>query len=527
MPIGIPSNECVVIFHCDDYFLFSTVSNSSCLKEFTDIGNCIKFITEQSQTEIFLVISGKTATTALETILNFRQIHAVYYFRPSDIKYPTDRRKLSGIFNNSEDLAKQLNKDISFFREQHFHTSRIDVLTIIDHQKELIPQLNEKQIDFIKFQLFIDILQQTPIVEITSEDIVQKCNQLFARTTSKQQSNLNVHMLCTDNEQLNSFAQYPDFSQVVLRLHQLNEPLNLFILQKQLVDIQQRVLESTAVSVPLTVYLTKIISKDDLELIHSSCGGFINVGIFLLGTKSLLTARDIARKAVNNGLISVLFEIGIVDDIHLLTIDSDRVVFRLGAIFHVESVNLAPDGVRYVRIKYSDSQYQIIKKQIQLEAGVKLSWLTFGNYLYFLNRFEQAINYYNYLLDKLPPEHTDRSSIYNNMGLIYALSNKKDDAKKLYDKALKCAKPISSVAVNDESDDEYYSQMPVADITLPETITHRSTIFGTIGDSYYKTNQFKLALDYYKKALESSNEPQCHSYYQRMIRTITKKIMTI
>ncbi|CAF1300331.1 unnamed protein product [Rotaria sordida] len=61
---------------------------------------------------------------------------------------------------------------------------------------------------------------------------------------------------------------------------------------------------------------------------------------------SLLTARDIARKAANNGLISVLFEIGIIDDMHLLNIDSDRVVFRLGAIFHVESVNLAPDGVR-------------------------------------------------------------------------------------------------------------------------------------------------------------------------------------
>ncbi|CAF4280765.1 unnamed protein product [Rotaria sp. Silwood2] len=506
MPIGLPFNECIVIFHCDDCSVFSTVSNSSCLKEFTDIGNCIEFITEQSQTEIFLVISGKTVTTALEAILNFRHIHAIYYFRPSNIKYPTDRRKLSGIFNSPEDLTKQLNKDISFFREQHFHTSRIDVLTTTDHQKELIPQLNEKQINFIKFQLFIDILRQTPKLQITFEDIVQKCNQLFARATSKQQSNLDVHTLCIDSERLNSFEQYPDFSQVVLRLHQLKEPLNLFILQKQLVDIQQRVLESSTVSIPLTV-----------------CGGYINVGIVLLGTKSLLTARDIARKAANNGLISVLFEIGIVDDIHLLNIDSNRVVFRLGATFHVESVNLAPDGIRYVRMKYSDSQYQIIKKQIRFETGVKLSWLTLGNYLYFLNQFEQAISYYNYLLDKLPQEHTDRSSIYNNMGLICALSGKKDDAEKLYDKALKRAKPVSSVWISDESDDESYSQVPAAGITIIEMTTHRSTIFGTIGDSYYKTNRFKLALDYYKKALESCNEPQCRSYYQRMIRTIIKE----
>ncbi|CAF3248456.1 unnamed protein product, partial [Rotaria sp. Silwood2] len=254
-----------------------------------------------------------------------------------------------------------------------------------------------------------------------------------------------------------------------------------------------------------------------------SCGGYINVGIVLLGTKSLLTARDIARKAANNGLISVLFEIGIVDDIHLLNIDSNRVVFRLGATFHVESVNLAPDGIRYVRMKYSDSQYQIIKKQIRFETGVKLSWLTLGNYLYFLNQFEQAISYYNYLLDKLPQEHTDRSSIYNNMGLICALSGKKDDAEKLYDKALKRAKPVSSVWISDESDDESYSQVPAAGITIIEMTTHRSTIFGTIGDSYYKTNRFKLALDYYKKALESCNEPQCRSYYQRMIRTIIKE----
>lgn len=155
---------------------------------------------------------------------------------------------------------------------------------------------------------------------------------------------------------------------------------------------------------------------------------------------------------------------------------------------------------------------------------INLSRLTFGNYLFSFNQFKQAIDYHNCLLEKLLPEHKDRFSISRNTELIYAMNNSKNSADKSYSDALKCAKPISSVSVIDESDDQSYTQFPITYMNLPKTAAHHSTLFGNITDVYFNTNQYELALEYDKKALESSTEPLCHSYYQQMIMTIKKHV---
>lgn len=526
IPIDTPSNECIVILHCDEV-LFVVESKSSSLSEFTDVDKCVQFISEQLQTEIFIIISGSAMESAFESALNSKQIHAIYYFRPTKNKYPIDRRKVSGLFDKLEDLTTQLNKDILFFREQYMHTSQIDVFTKIDLEKKLVSQLNDKQYDFIKLQLFIDILRQTPLLEIKLEDIENECEKIFSTTTNKQRTKFNFQMLHTEDERSYWFEQFPEFSQITLRLHQLNNPYKLFIFQKRFIYIQNQVYESQKISLPLTVYTTKIISKNDLEMIQSSYGEFINIGLFLLSTKSLLTARNIARQAANNGLISVLFEINVDNGIHLLNVDSERIVFRLGTIFRLESVNLAPDGVRYVKIKYANAEFQIIKKQVQFEIGVNLTWLTFGNYLYFFNRFEQTIDYYNYLLEKLPSEHKDRSFIFHNMELMNAMNNNKNDAYESYAEALKYANLISPFFVIDESDDQSYAQLPITYINLPKTTVHHSTVLGNIADVYFNTNEYNIALDYYEKTFESSTEPLSRSYYQNMIALITTRLNEI
>ncbi|CAF1463825.1 unnamed protein product [Rotaria sordida] len=80
-------------------------------------------------------------------------------------------------------------------------------------------------------------------------------------------------------------------------------------------------------------------------MLQSDCDTLINIGIFILATKSLLTARTIAREAANNGLISILFQIETVQGIRLHEIDSNHVIFYPGTVFRLESINEAPDNV--------------------------------------------------------------------------------------------------------------------------------------------------------------------------------------
>jgi len=328
-------------------------------------------------------------------------------------------------------------------------------------------------------------------------------------------------------DQVKNLDQDPRFSQIVLRLHHLDKLNELFILQKPLIDIQKRVFEPVDICTMDAVYLTKIISNDTLEIVKSSCGEFVSIGIFILATKSLLTARSIARKVANNGLISVLFEIEVVEGTYLLEIDSNRVIFRFGSVFRLESISQAPDGVYYVKIIPVDSEFQSIKQQLQFETQVPLSWLTYGNYFYFLKQHQQAKDYFEYLLEQLLSEHIDRPSIYNNMALIYTMENGKGEkmkAEEIYADALKCAQSVKSNSIVSEHKDHSYNVIPTATITLPKTSIDRSTVLGSIGDVYYHKGDYKLALDHYKQALELSTDLHSRSYYEHMIVTVKQDI---
>jgi tetratricopeptide (TPR) repeat protein len=404
-----------------------------------------------------------------------------------------------------------------------------------EQKQELISQLSDKQIAFLTYNLFTAVLPQTPLLKFKPEELLRICDLLFpgkAEETARY-----INQLYEKVDQVKNFDQDPRFSQIVLRLHQLNQLNELFIVQKPLIDIQKRVFESIELSTTDTVYVTRIISNDTLESMESNIGKYISIGIFVLATKSLLTARTIARQAVNNGLTSVLFEIEAIRGTHLLNLDNDRVIFRLDAVFCLKSIDQAPDGVWDIKIKCVDKEFQLIKEQLEFEINVKLSWLTYGNYLYFLNRFEEGEAYFKYLLDKLSSEDIYQSAIYNNMGLLYAKKyeeknhrneNDKEQylhmAKTAYSKVLAYVKSIESSSTIRKNEDQPCNELSTLKAIPSNTTVDYSTVVGNIADLYYKANQYEEAMKSYMEALQLSADQQSSRYYQKMIVSIKEHL---
>ena len=293
-----------------------------------------------------------------------------------------------------------------------------------------------------------------------------------------------------------------------------------------MIDIQKQTVEPVELFTLDIVYTAKIISKDTLATMQSNIGQYINIGIFVLATKSLLTARSIARHAVSNGLISILFQIELVQETRVLQIDYDRVIFSLGSVFRLESLDLGPDGVYYVKIKFANSEFQSIKQQLQFESEIPLSWLTYGNYLYFLKQSEKAKTYFEYLLEKLPPYHIDRPSIYNNLALIYTMETKEHEmskAEQMYDKALTCAQSIEFNPTINNDIDETYIPIPTISMTLPTFTIDQSTVLAGIAQLHHQQCDYKYALEHYKQALDLSSDRQCRAYYVQMIEIVKKR----
>ncbi|CAF5009029.1 unnamed protein product, partial [Rotaria sp. Silwood1] len=118
-------------------------------------------------------------------------------------------------------------------------------------------------------------------------------------------------------------------------------------------------------------------------------------------------------------------------------------MFRFGSIFRIRSIDLAPDSVRYARLRYADTEFQLIQERLQLQVGGQLTWLTPGKYLCALNHSNAAKSYYQYLINALPENHEALPSIHNNTGLIYAQLGEDETALKHYEVAINLLHKVS------------------------------------------------------------------------------------
>jgi hypothetical protein len=170
---SMTNNNCPVIFHCKKP-LFHASGGSICLDEFTEIDTCVQFIVGQAKAHVFFVISGNMESSGLESLLDLKQIYAIYYFRTDDVVLPMNTKAVGGLFNDLDHLAVHLRNDLHFSRQQQLHSLQIRVFPAYDATKRLIPQLGDEHIKFLIFQLFIGILPQIPPLSFTIAEILHK-----------------------------------------------------------------------------------------------------------------------------------------------------------------------------------------------------------------------------------------------------------------------------------------------------------------------------------------------------------------
>jgi tetratricopeptide (TPR) repeat protein len=273
-------------------------------------------------------------------------------------------------------------------------------------------------------------------------------------------------------------------------------------------------LAKTSDSSSLTVYRAQLVSKKDLEIIRENRQALLSIPTFILASRSFRTIANICRRAADNQLTVILFELKLSEGVPRAELDSDMVVFSLGTLFRLVSTESTPDGVCRTQLESADRAMQRIKDQLKLEVGGHLTWLTFGNYLTALKRFDAAKEYYKYLLVVLPSDHPSLGSIYNNMGLMYSLQKNDQEALKWFEKALKFNAKNSSVAI-------VQKESSMEDGSSHQYLTiDRVTILNKLAEFNYHQRNYVEALNYYRQALEISTDVSLRLFFQAKIEDI-------
>ncbi len=513
----------IVVLHCHNYILFHTDSQRFELFEFSDVIECVQQLRGIDFESVFFIVSGevKSMIRDLKAITMLNKFYAIYFFVPVTDAQELDEtiisyKNIGKLFDNLEFLLNCLSADIKFYLEQPLY---IPILSVFPSQNNTKVKskmgLTEGQEKFAAFHLFVNHFREAPTTTYRNQYLFDRCLTLVENKLDGEHA---LKILKTNKEQIfDWFINVPYLSIVINSFLQGKHPRNLLDIQQVLVAIDPHFAQVTSTTSSSIVYRVQFLREQDLEIIKTNINELITFHTYIVATKDLLTARTIARQAANRGLLVIMFQIKVPSQTHVLELGNNRLMFRFGTIFLIQSIDLAPDAVWYAELKHADSDFQSIQERLQLQMGEQLTWLTLGNYLCALNHFDDAKDYFHHLGNALPKDHKALSSIYNNMGLIYTELGDHEESLKCYNTAIQL---LDNISPNTDHTTERNS----FEILSQSDETKMTVDCRLLGDKmeevHSQQSQREEALKCYRKALELTTDPLMRVRFEQKIKDI-------
>ena len=471
---------------CPDLVLSCPNSRTLVFKNFDDVTSCSRFISEEKRTVLLIVSDSSLSLPDLERMYQIKTLQAMYIWSRTCTIHSSssENRVVHGIFTDIDNLRQRLIDDICFYRQAKLRSFPFVTYKSIDMDRFILPQLDEKQNQFLSIYFLSNIFSEIPEssnVSIGSEDNAREAIKYLSRLVNKF-----------------------DISELLPDLLNLRRRIS-------------KLYDSQFVS-PQCVYRADVLSSEDLHILRKNYNCIFMSNTYMLTTKSLLTARTISRNIAGTGLNAAVFKIEITKNTRLFDLREDNcILFPFGSTFRICSIDQAPDGVWYVKLNCNiDHELEVVIQQLQYEVDQSLSWLTFGRFLCALKFMNEAKEYYKICLRTLADDPSDASVIHHHLGILHA-SNKEDLRAYFHmRKALRFPQPtIQEVlhrgqsSVNEETHDSSVDQ---------------SIILGNIADINHKMGRHEAALDFYEKALATIGDQKYRRQYQYK-RNILKNML--
>jgi tetratricopeptide (TPR) repeat protein len=289
----------------------------------------------------------------------------------------------------------------------------------------------------------------------------------------------------------------------------------------------------------LTLYRGQQIPNEEFEKIRNNVGTLISTNGFLSTSRDISIALNFAHQfRINSDMQTCILEIHAdptLDTVVFADIQQfskikkeQKVLFGLNATFKIVRVEMDPvlKMWRIILSTTADGSTRIEEYKRMLEDRMKehSPVIYFGRLLlYDLGRVDQAEKYFAELLDTLPPDHPDISSVYNSIGdvcraqgdLNMALKNY-EEAYKIRQKVLSSDHPLIAALLNnigiihgekeefDHVIDSYYQALKIDEKNYPGDHLDKSRTIVNIGLAWKSKGHLETALIWVNQALDMS-----------------------
>jgi hypothetical protein len=526
---------------------------------FTDVDNCINFITAMKGQKVFMISSGALGQTTLPLVRDMDQVSAVYIFCSDKARHDQWAQKYSkikGVFTDMIPLCEALKK-----ATQACDQSTVSMSFISPHSGVSNNSLDQIDKSFIYIQILKEILLNFDIKRMHSNRFIDYCHKRFGSNRSELK---NVNKLKVDYIAEEVIKWYTEdcflYSMLNRAIHHMNIDIiirmGFFIrdLHDYIAHLYSEELTQPKPLKTFTVYHGQGLSQTDFDQLEKTKGGLLIFNSFLSASKEPKMSRDRARKiATSSNLVGIDFAMKI-DPLTPSTpfanihgdssfLVKDEILFSMQSVFRITDIERIDNKDRVWKVNLTqvgdnDAQLCALTEQIRRETLPSTQeWDRLGKLLIKHRQFNIAEQLYFELLGETNDE-SQKAFIYYQLGSIKNDRGDYKEAVKFYKESIEIDEkvgpltnprfiaPFSGIAQAYSKMDEYSRALSyyekahkIVEESLPKDDPCLATSYNNIGSVYSKMGDYSKALSSYEHAIDvgqRSNHPNLLIFRQNL-----------
>ncbi|CAF2065521.1 unnamed protein product [Rotaria magnacalcarata] len=464
------------------------------LEKFQDINKCQQYIENESQKYRFvLIVSGRLGKEIVPSIDKIRQVRSIYVFCMNQAYH----KEWTWRFKKVKAVVVELDELVSRIKSDHKIQIKVkDPLSINIWTASAGKSTTGVNGKFIFSQVLIDCLLQLKSTGTDKNELIDCCKSQYKNDDFELKNLHEFEQDYSPNEVLWWYTKESFFYKTLNEALRTEDIHMIFLFRAFISDIRDQ-LKEYQVKNSLKVYRSQKMSSDELTILQQSIDQFISVNSFFSTStdyQKAVSFLDDADKSSN--LERVLFEIDA--DPAVVTAkpfadvspfsdypDESEVLFMLGSIFRLESINRNNDQIWIIRMTLCRDDEHHLKhffdsKKQEIGSG-ETNLQTLGKLLWKMGKNDLAKKYFCRLLEELPPNDPSLRSLYDNLADLASQAGNFEESLVWHSKSLAFYRdnPIANPSMLNENE-IFISGLP-SDMEKQRLFDTLRDMFSTVG----------------------------------------------
>ena len=513
----------------------------------SDPFDCLNHIQSVENEKIFLITSGKGATSIVPEIHQLKQVDSIFIFCLKIDKYQhllKEYESIVGIYKDRSTLFKIIGEHVRLLRRQ------LDVFSFYDEHKEKATRdLSKESAEFLWFQLLKDILLQMPRNDQAKQELIDFSLQYYRGNRKEHKHIIEFQQSYKSEQSIPWYTKDSFLYRLVNKALRTEDVEQLQIFRFFISDLSSKLAEIYSKLKGkqkniVMLYRGFQIETDEFNRLKQNLGCIIAANGFLSVSRSKKVAIEFAtRSTKRTHVVPVLYEIecDLATSKTIIFADiakyseyphEEEVLFDLGSTFQINSISKDEElKMTTVKLTATDAGMKMADKYIELNRKMNEETtpdILFGILLIEMGKYDQSLSYFSNLLSTSNGQ-VDVARIHSAMGSAYLCKDKLEEAYQYADRAYQMMIRTKPPRVKDSSRpmsimghiclrkekcedalDFYFEALEIRKKFYGEQHLDTAVAFNHIGNAYYKMVDYLKALEFYKKSLKIREQQLPH-----------------